>query len=199
MYNVNQQQGLHQLFLTVSWELRPKCNPPDGVFVSLSFRKQRTRGGLGPWRVPCQFKKPFNGLRLRQGNCLEERKSPDLPEEGSLIQATQASQWFFKQNKKKKTELVSKPGVEWDQLKLASFPSQKRVAEELVVKSCDLLHSWRKASEDTSFKGMRGLKQKCTHLAQFWNCLYFMSQLSNLRGMPNSVSKGFDTSMKTGS
>ena len=41
-------QGLLQLFLTVSWDLRAQRGTPDSVLVSLQFQKQRTRRDEGP-------------------------------------------------------------------------------------------------------------------------------------------------------
>ena len=34
---------------------------------------------MGPWRAPCQLKKPFKGPRHRRGSCREERKKIVFP------------------------------------------------------------------------------------------------------------------------
>ena len=65
-------QGLRQLFSTVSWDLQAWRSTPDSVLVMC--RKQRTMRVEGPWRALCQLKKPFKDLRRRRGSCWEERK-----------------------------------------------------------------------------------------------------------------------------
>ena len=76
-------QGLRQLLLTVSWDLRAKCGTPDGVLVSLYFRAQRTRQVKGPWRVLCQLKNPFKGPRPRRWSFWEKLKWKDFNDKGS--------------------------------------------------------------------------------------------------------------------
>lgn len=71
--------SLRQLFLTVSCDLHAWRNTLDGVLLSLKFGKQQMRWVGGPWRAPCQLKKPFEGPKRRRGSFWEERKRKDKP------------------------------------------------------------------------------------------------------------------------
>ena len=63
-------QGLQYLFMTMSWDLRAKRAPPDGILVVLQFRKQhKSRGPLKG--APCQ--KALNkylALHILSSSCL---------------------------------------------------------------------------------------------------------------------------------
>ena len=47
-------QGLCQLFLKVSGDLRSKLDTPNGVIASLKFQKQCMRQGCGPCKEMAQ-------------------------------------------------------------------------------------------------------------------------------------------------
>ena len=50
-----------------------------------SFLSGNNAQDKGPWRLPCQLKKSFKGLRRRWGSCWEEGKRKYFSDEGSLI------------------------------------------------------------------------------------------------------------------
>ena len=68
---VHSQSRIHcQLFS------RTMAHSAPNLSVSLFLWRQCNKWGKveGPWREPCQIKKPFKGQRRRWGCCWEERK-----------------------------------------------------------------------------------------------------------------------------
>ena len=64
----------------------------------------------GPWRAPCQLKKPFKSSRRRRGSwSWEERRSIVFPNKGSLICHPGKSMIFYKKKTEKKFLLVARP------------------------------------------------------------------------------------------
>ena len=66
--------------VSCSWRRVPSAThlTVSTVHASLCFHDQRTRlGRKGPWRVPCQLKKPFKGTR--QFSCCEEQQRIVFP------------------------------------------------------------------------------------------------------------------------
>ena len=74
-------QGLCQLILWVSWDIRSALRL-TGVLVYLQVRRQCIRAWAyeSPWSAPCQIKKPFKGPRRSRGNCREEQKRKVCPD-----------------------------------------------------------------------------------------------------------------------
>ena len=69
---VHSQSRIHcQLFS------RTMAHSAPNLLVSLFLWRQCNKWGKveGPWREPCQIKKPFKGQRRRRGRCWEEQKS----------------------------------------------------------------------------------------------------------------------------
>ena len=55
----------------------------------------------GPWRAPCQLKKPFKGPRRRRGSCWEERKRIVFPRWGVIdLPSRQIHDFVQKGNRK---------------------------------------------------------------------------------------------------
>ena len=66
-------QGLRQLFLTVSWDLHGWHSTTGGVLVSIQFWKQCTGRIEGPLRAQRQLKQPVKGPIRTLGSCLDRR------------------------------------------------------------------------------------------------------------------------------
>ena len=84
-------QGLRQLYLTVSWDLRTLRDTPDGVLVSPKSGKQRMR----------------QGLRVLQRSGTETRESLGGTKEDSklLMIPGQVDDFFLSRTPKEKIEL----------------------------------------------------------------------------------------------
>ena len=84
-------QGLRQLFLTVSFDLFDKRSTPDGVLVSLRFWKHRKRQVEGPCRALFQLKKS-QGFKV-QGSETEKRELLGGREEKSVYPTVRGLAW----------------------------------------------------------------------------------------------------------
>jgi len=85
-------QGLHQLLLMVSWNL---CSAPSAAHLVVSCSSGSNTRVEGPWRAPCQLKKPFKGPRRRRRSCWEELQRIVFPPTRGHWFALQANHWFF--------------------------------------------------------------------------------------------------------
>ena len=98
-------QGLHQLILTVSWDLCAKASTAQ-LTGSLFLSSVRSNAVEGPWRPPCQA---LQGSETETGGLLvgmeEKRISPTRVNWIAL----QANQWFFTKMKRGKNRAFARP------------------------------------------------------------------------------------------
>ena len=99
--------------LTVSC---PGTSKPNAAHLTVWLFLCCKRRVEGPWWVPCQLKKSFNGLRRTQGSRWKERKRKvsNSPMRGHL----RANQWYLNKKEAEKMQLVARPdayceGLAW--------------------------------------------------------------------------------------